>query len=63
MFAYTTLAALVLQSGSDDGLTFREFLGRLPTDPASVFTTVLLLGAIGLVFWAGRSKGGGGKAA
>ena len=60
---YTTLAALA-QSSADDGLSLRDVVAALPTDPASLFTLVLLVVSVALVIWFGRSKGGkGGKPA
>jgi hypothetical protein len=35
----------------------------LLTDPASIFTILLLVGAFVLVVWFGRSDGGGGRQA
>ncbi|HUF76355.1 MAG TPA: hypothetical protein VMM35_08755, partial [Longimicrobiales bacterium] len=57
-------AAALAQTGPDGGLTFGEVLGAIPTDPASIFTVLLLVGSVGLVLWFGRPKGGkGGKPA
>jgi hypothetical protein len=57
MLAFTALGAVV-QSTTDDGLTFGEILSGLPTDPASIFTLILLFGSIGLVIWYGGSRAG-----
>lgn len=56
MYSMLTLGVLV-QSTADDGLTLAEMLSDLPTDPASVFTILLLVGSLGAVLWFGnRSK-------
>ena len=66
---FTLIASLAtttatLQSTAEEGLTFSEVLDTLPTDPASIFTILLLVGSLGLVIWFGRPKGGkGGKPA
>jgi hypothetical protein len=52
--------AATLQATADDGLTFSEMLDSIPTDPASLFTILLLLASVGLVIWFGRPKGGKG---
>jgi hypothetical protein len=52
-----------IQTASDDGLTLRNILGALPTDPASIFVILLLAGSLALVLWAGRPKGKGGRPA
>jgi len=62
MFTNPMLVSLVAQASTDEGLTFGKLVDRLPTDPASLFTIVLLFGAIALVFWSGRSRGGGREA-
>jgi hypothetical protein len=54
------MASRVLQQ-QDDGLTFREVLESLPTDPASLIAIVLLGGFIALVVYFG-ARGGGGPA-
>jgi len=54
-----TLLTAALQA-SDDGLTFREIVDSLPTDPAAVFTIMLVVGSVALVLWAGRGSGGKG---
>lgn len=54
-----TLLAAALQA-SDDGLTFREIVAGLPTDPAAIFTILLVVGSVALVLWAGRGSGGKG---
>ncbi len=59
-----TLVSLVAAAQSvDGGLTFREVVADLPTDPASVFVVLLLLGCTALVVWSGRGKGKGGTPA
>jgi hypothetical protein len=58
----TTLWLLAPQS-TDDGLTFHEILSGIPTDPASIVTLVLLLGAGVIVLWTGRPRGKGGRPA
>ena len=56
--------AAALQSTTDDGLTFSAVLESIPTDPASVFTILLLVASVAIVLWFGRPKGGkGGKPA
>jgi hypothetical protein len=60
--SFTTLSLIALQS-TGDGLTLRDLLDSLPTDPASVFTIALLVGSALLVLWAGRPKGKGGRQA
>lgn len=58
----SSLAAAV--QAPNGGFSFRKVLSELPTDPASLFTILLMLGSIGLVVWFGRPKGGsGGKPA
>jgi len=41
-----------------DGLTFSEILDNLPTDPASLVVLALVAGAVALVAWGSRKKGG-----
>lgn len=41
-----------------DGLTFSEVLDNLPTDPASLVVLALVAGAVALVVWGSRKKGG-----
>jgi hypothetical protein len=53
--AATTSLALMWQ---DDGLTFREVLGNLPSDPASLVILAIVAVAVGLVLWGNRRKGG-----
>jgi hypothetical protein len=58
-----SLLTAALQS-SDDGLTMAEIISDLPTDPAAIFTLVLVIGAVALVIWSGRGpKNKGGRAA
>lgn len=53
--AATTSLALIWQ---DDGLTLREVLGNLPSDPASLVILAIVAVAVGLVLWGNRKKGG-----
>lgn len=62
MFAALGIAN-ALQMGTDDGLTFREVLADLPSDPASIFAIVFALASVALVLWAGRPRGKGGRPA
>lgn len=55
-----TILTVLAQSTSDDGITLREIVSQLPSDPASVFTILFLLGSLGLVLWFGGRSGGGG---
>lgn len=41
---------------SEEGLTLAEVLDEIPTDPASVFTILLLFGSLGAVFWFGKGS-------
>lgn len=50
-------------SATEDGLTLREVVADLPSDPASLFTIALFLGAVIFVLWSGRSGGQGGRPA
>lgn len=57
-----SLLTAALQA-SDDGLTWAELASNLPTDPAAVFTLLLVFGSVALVIWAGRGpKNKGGRA-
>ena len=56
----TALAAPAAAQAADEGLSFGEILSDLPTDPASIFTVLLLVGSLLLVLWFGRPKGGKG---
>lgn len=61
MYVLHALASAV-QSTGDDGL-IANILEDLPTDPASIFTLLLLVGCFGAVVWFGvRSNGKGGSA-
>jgi hypothetical protein len=42
----------------DDGLTFKEVLGNLPSDPASLVVLAIVAVVVGLVLWGNRRKGG-----
>jgi hypothetical protein len=59
MSANSMLGAMV-QSTAADGLTFREILSDLPTDPASIFTIGFLLGSVALVVCFGGPRAGKG---
>jgi len=54
-----TSAAILalLQTAPDDGSAFGRILSNLPTDPASIFTLVLMIAAVAAVIWFGRPKG------
>jgi len=51
--------ALRFQEG-DEGLSFRDFLSSVPTDPAAVFVLILVVGAVAVIIYSGRSGRGGG---
>jgi len=51
--------ALRLQQG-DEGLSFGDILSGMPTNPAAVFVLILLVGAVAVVIYSGRSGRGGG---
>jgi len=51
--------ALRFQEG-DQGLSFSDFLAGMPTDPAAVFVLILVVGAIAVIIYSGRSGRGGG---
>ncbi len=51
-----TLLSLV--QATRDGLTFREVLSDLPTDPGSLFALALVVGFLGLLLHFGRDRGG-----
>lgn len=59
MYSLLSLCVLV-QSTADEGLTFDEILSDIPTDPASVFTILLLVGSVGAVLWFGNRSNGKG---
>jgi hypothetical protein len=59
MTPFATLHALV-QSTQDDGLTARDILENLPSDPASIVALLLLSGAVAAVVWFGIRSGGKG---
>lgn len=56
MKTFATIVALI-QAAPEGGSAFSRVLARLPSDPASIATLLLLVGAAGLVVWFGRSKG------
>lgn len=39
-----------------EGLTFREVLANVPTDPASVFVYLLLAVSLGVIAWSNRPR-------
>lgn len=49
--------ALRLQEAEGSG---GGFLSNLPSDPASVFVLILVVGAVAVVIYSGRSGRGGG---
>ena len=49
--------AALIQAAPEGGSAFSRILARLPTDPASILTLLLLVAAAGLVVWFGRPKG------
>lgn len=51
---YTQIVALL--QVADDGLTFREVLANIPTDPASVFVYLLLAVSLGVIAWSNRPR-------
>ena len=64
MSDYHLLLAVLAQSAGDDGVTFHDILSNVPTDGATIFTLLLLIGSIGLAAWFGVPRGGGrGKGA
>lgn len=57
MYVLHSLATAV-QSNPDDGLTLAEIFENLPSDPASIFVLLLLVGCVAAVVWfGGRSNG------
>lgn len=59
VFAILTAAVEPVAPPIDAGLTLAEILDDLPTDPASIFAIVLLLGFFGFMLWIGRGRPGG----
>jgi hypothetical protein len=53
----TTTSSLGLM-WQDDGLTFKEVLDNLPSDPASLVVLAIVAVVIGLVLWGNRNRGG-----
>jgi len=51
------LSGIMALPAVQDGLTFRGILGKIPSDPASVFVYVLLLVVVGWVVWGSRKRG------
>lgn len=41
---------------ADEGLTFREVLANIPTDPASVFVYLLVAVSLGVIAWSNRPR-------
>lgn len=57
----TVFGALALFQEAEPS-TLQNILRSLPTDPASIFTLLLVVGVTGLVIWTGRKGGGKGAA-
>ncbi|MEX2465559.1 MAG: hypothetical protein WD995_01530 [Gemmatimonadota bacterium] len=47
-----------LIQSSNEGFSLGDVLASLPTDPASLFALLLIVGVAGAVMWFGRPKGG-----
>ena len=58
MIMYVTLLASASGLGSGNGVLLGSIGSSIPTDPATVFTTLLLTSCVGLVLWAGTRGGG-----
>lgn len=56
----STVTLFAAVQASDDGLTLGDIVANLPTDPAAIFTLLLVFGSLALVLWAGRGSGGKG---
>ena len=63
MYTLVSASLAVAQSSVDDGLTLREVVESLPSDPASIFVLLLLSASVAFVAWSGRGRKGGGGAA
>lgn len=61
MFEYVQWQVLSAMQLTDDGLTFREVLDAVSTDPASLIAVALVLGFFGLIVYFGaiRTADGG----
>lgn len=55
----SSIVFAVAQS-ADEGL-LDGILESAPTDPASIFALLLIVGVAGAVIWFGRPRGGGGN--
>jgi hypothetical protein len=55
------LHTILRVQGDSDGLTLRELLGSLPTDPASLFVLFLVAGGIAAIVHYGAGGGRKGK--
>lgn len=61
---YTFATPPAMQASSGDGLSLRDVIAQVPTDPASVVTLLLLIACLVLVLWTGtRPRGKGGRPA
>jgi hypothetical protein len=49
--------ALLTQAATEDGLSLSEILSALPTDPASLFVLILVLGFGGATVYFGKRSG------
>jgi hypothetical protein len=58
MITHVTLLASAGSMSSGGAVLSGSLIGAIPTDPATVFTTLLLTSCVALVLWAG-SRGGG----
>lgn len=47
------------QAAGDGGLTFHDILMNIPHDVSAFIVYVLMIGAVLLVLWAGRSQSSG----
>lgn len=52
MYTYAVASLQV----ADEGLTFREVLANVPTDPASVFVYLLVAVSLGVIAWSNRPR-------
>ena len=63
---FTQIITAALWQSTDDGLTLREVVDNIPTDPASVTVSLLLMASLAFVLWSGsrgsRPGGRGGRA-
>ncbi|GMV07247.1 MAG: hypothetical protein AMXMBFR53_35220 [Gemmatimonadota bacterium] len=58
---YGIIAALAPAQAGGEGSLWQNIVESFPTDPASLFTLALAVGATILVIVAGRGTGGKGK--